>query len=114
MGRKTVGAKLAGWIRLARSNPEANLILDVDDDDVALSREFRALSLANRIRINRARPLHPARIQGVMRQALYRADGFTVASKAVAQRLGQVQQAVLTVPHPRSRVAGLTTTAATQ
>jgi glycosyltransferase involved in cell wall biosynthesis len=87
---------------LARAHPGSSLLLDIDDDDEQLSRAFISDSLWNRIRINRLRQLHPARIRATRRKALRRADGVTVASHAVSEQIGLSGVDELLIPHPRS------------
>jgi glycosyltransferase involved in cell wall biosynthesis len=81
-------------------------ILDVDDEDAALSTEFRARSITNRLRLHRGRMLHPRRIRAALREARSTAAGFTFATGVLAEAL-ELPTAVprLRVPHPRHREA---------
>lgn len=81
-------------------SPDAALILDLDDDDGALSSEFAEASFLNRLRLHPFRQLNPSRIAQTRKTALARADGITVASRAVAERLVPDREAVR-IPHPR-------------
>ena len=68
----------------------------------SFARSFINASLWNRVRLNRLRQFHPARIKATRREALALADGVTVASYAVWKqtRLGQAD--AVRIPHPRS------------
>jgi glycosyltransferase involved in cell wall biosynthesis len=95
--RESWGAATA----IARTVP-VDLVLDVDDEDGALSAEFRARSIGNRLRIHPGRMLHPRRIEATLRHAKSEASGFTYATEALAGALGLPTQAPrLRVPHPR-------------
>jgi glycosyltransferase involved in cell wall biosynthesis len=88
---------------IARARP-VDLVLDVDDEDAALSTEFRARSLSNRLRIHPGRMLHPSRIGATLRHARAEASGFTYATEALADALDLPTEAPrLRIPHPRHR-----------
>ncbi len=87
---------------LAEAHPGARLILDIDDDDEELSREFVNATLWNRVRVNRLRQLHPARVRATRKEALRMADGVTVASFAVGDQVGLNRAGESRVPHPRA------------
>jgi glycosyltransferase involved in cell wall biosynthesis len=85
--------------------PEARFILDVDDDDEGLSREFTAESPLNWVRLLRSparRQLLPGSIARTRRRALGDADAFTAASYAVAERCGLPEAETLRLVHSRS------------
>lgn len=82
-------------------NPGAKFILDLDDDDEALSREYAGASLLNRLRLHPFRQLNPSRIARTRETVLARADAVTVASRAVADRLVPGRE-VVRIPHPRA------------
>lgn len=89
----------------AGSRPGVGILLDIDDDDEALSRQFASLSLWNRLRLHRMRQLHPARIIATRDKAIPRADAITVSSYAIGEHFGPFNAAPFRVPHPRS-IAG--------
>jgi glycosyltransferase involved in cell wall biosynthesis len=81
-----------------------DLVLDVDDEDAALSTEYRARSIANRLRLHRGRMLHPRRIRATLREARSTASGFTYATAALADDLDLPTGVPrLRIPHPRHR-----------
>jgi len=91
---------------LSRALPETAMVLDLDDDDEALAAEFRTRSVGNRLRLNRLRGGHPARIRRAMEAAVPVADGLTYSSRALAETLDlPVNGPRLCVPHPRHRAA---------
>lgn len=91
--------------QLREAFPEASLILDVDDDDEALSREFIAGSPLNRLRLalsGTRRQLLPGRIDRTRRRLIEEADAFTVATRAVASSCEVPASETLRVIHPRT------------
>jgi hypothetical protein len=93
--------------------PTATLILDLDDDDEALSRRFRAESMLNRLRLHPFDQLHPRRIRRTLAAAVQRVDGVTYASEALRSQLGVAFTGpTLRVPHPRRRARRPATAAA--
>ena len=93
---------------LDRVNPEALVVLDLDDDDEALSREFANVSLKNKILLNRTRKLHPARIRRSQTEFAGIANGYTFSTLALADRyrsrLRLPMEPMVRVPHARQRV----------
>jgi glycosyltransferase involved in cell wall biosynthesis len=88
---------------IARRVP-VDVVLDVDDEDAALSMEFRARSLGNRLRVHPGRMLHPRQIGTTLRHARSAAAGFTYATEALAAALHlPTGPPRLRVPHPRHR-----------
>jgi glycosyltransferase involved in cell wall biosynthesis len=75
------------------------VVLDLDDHDEALSREFRERSLANRLRLHPLRMLHPNRVRQTRLAAVRAADALTCSSEALARAL------CLPASKPRLRVA---------
>jgi glycosyltransferase involved in cell wall biosynthesis len=87
---------------LLQRRRRAAIVLDLDDHDEALSREFRARSLGNRLRLHPLRMLHPARVRATRDAAVAAADGFTYSSDALARELAlPASRPRLRVPHPR-------------
>jgi glycosyltransferase involved in cell wall biosynthesis len=80
----------------------ARLVLDVDDDDAALSADFARSSSLNRLRMTRRPNLRPRAIRAALDQA--RAEGIpmTYSSDALAGALRLPAPPLgLRVPHPR-------------
>lgn len=75
----------------------ALVVADFDDDDVGLIDEYRAMSVANRLRLNAIRRTGRRRVRVAQARAVRVADAITVASNAVAATLGRP-------PHPRARI----------
>ncbi|HET9163819.1 MAG TPA: hypothetical protein VFN89_10310 [Solirubrobacterales bacterium] len=91
---------------LARKRPVVT-VLDLDDHDEALSREFRQRSLANRLRLHPLRMLHPSRVRQTRSAAVRAADAFTCSSDALARELClPASRPRLRVPHPRPAGGG--------
>lgn len=91
-------------LALKRTIPASVAVLDVDDADEALSRQFMAASIANRLRLHRLNPLNPLQIRRTLAVALGEADALTYASEAVKDTLGiDFSGPSLCVPHPRRR-----------
>ncbi len=91
-----------------RAFPEARFILDVDDDDEGLSREFLAETPLNWLRLIRSsarRQLLPGSIARTRRRALSEAAAFTAASHAVADRCDLPRSETLRLVHSRSIAA---------
>lgn len=83
----------------------ARFVLDVDDDDEGLSREFLAESPLNWLRLLRSparRQLLPRAVAHTRHRALAEADAFTAASHAVAGRCGLPEAKTLRLVHSRS------------
>jgi glycosyltransferase involved in cell wall biosynthesis len=90
----------AGAIK--RALPSVLAILDLDDADEALSRQFMAASPVNRLRLHPWSALHPRRIRNTLELALSEADGVTHATDALIGALGiEYRGPMLRVPHPR-------------
>jgi hypothetical protein len=86
--------------------PMSLTVLDLDDADEALSSQFRAASLANRLRLHPWSPLSPRRIRTTLARALGEADALTYASETLRSALGiAFEGPALRVPHPRRRAA---------
>jgi Glycosyl transferases group 1 len=86
--------------------PMSLTVLDLDDADEALSSQFRAASLANRLRLHPWSPLSPRRIRNTLARALGEADALTYASETLRSALGiAFDGPALRVPHPRRRAA---------
>jgi len=85
--------------------PMSLMILDVDDADEALSRQFRAASLMNRLRLHPWSPLNPRQIRDALASALAEVDAVTYASEALRSLPGiDFAGPMLRVPHPRRGV----------
>ena len=85
-------------------------VLDLDDADEALSSQFRAASLANRLRLHPWSPLNPRRIRNTLASALGEVDAVTYASEALRSALGiDFDGPMLRVPHPRRQVTSRST-----
>jgi hypothetical protein len=90
--------------KIASALPETKLVLDVDDADEALSRQFMSVSVANRLRIHPWNPLNPRRIKETLQNAATQIQGLTYASDAVRDLLKiNFNGPTLRVPHPRHR-----------
>jgi glycosyltransferase involved in cell wall biosynthesis len=80
----------------------ARLVLDVDDDDAALSEDFARSSLANRLRMARRPNLRPRAIRTALDQARSAGVPMTYSSEVLATALRLPEApAGLRVPHPR-------------
>jgi glycosyltransferase involved in cell wall biosynthesis len=93
--------------RIRELFPDASFILDVDDDDEALSREFLAASRLNFIRLSASherRQLLPRSIAKVRERVKAEADGFTAGTYTVARCCEIPQKQVLRIVHPRNVV----------
>lgn len=87
---------------IRRALPMSLTVLDLDDADEALSSQFRAASLANRLRLHPWSPLNPRRIRNTLASALGEVDAVTYASEALRSALGiDFDGPMLCVPHPR-------------
>jgi hypothetical protein len=87
---------------IRRVLPMSLTVLDLDDADEALSSQFRAASLANRLRLHPWSPLNPRRIRNTLASALDEADAVTYASETLRGALGiDFDGPTLRVPHPR-------------
>ncbi len=90
---------------IRRALPMSLTVLDLDDADEALSSQFRATSLANRLRLHPWSPLNPRRIRNTLASALGEVDAVTYASEALRGALGiDFDGPALRVPHPRRQV----------
>lgn len=94
---------------LLDANLEAHLILDVDDDDEALTREFlasnRPLGGLRLFRTRQHRQLLPRAISHARSWFLSEAAAFSTSSYTLARRCGLPESKTFRVIHPRSRVA---------
>ena len=91
---------------IRRALPMSLTVLDLDDADEALSSQFRAASLANRLRLHPWNPLNPRRIRNTLASALGEVDAVTYASEALRSALGiDFGGPTLRVPHPRRQVS---------
>jgi hypothetical protein len=80
----------------------ARLVLDVDDDDAALSADFARSSLLNRLRMMRRPNLHPAAIRAGLDELRAEGVAVTYSSDALAGALELPPSPDgLRVPHPR-------------
>ncbi|HTA98377.1 MAG TPA: glycosyltransferase [Solirubrobacteraceae bacterium] len=87
---------------IGRALPMSLTVLDLDDADEALSSQFRAASLANRLRLHPWSPLNPRRIRNTLASALGEVEAVTYASEALRSALGvDFDGPALCVPHPR-------------
>jgi Glycosyl transferases group 1 len=99
---------------IGRALPMSLTVLDLDDADEALSSQFRAASLANRLRLHPWSPLSPRRIRNTLASALDEADAVTYASEALRRALGiDFDGPTLRVPHPRHQVTSSSTSSRT-
>ncbi len=88
--------------RLLRRSVGALMVLDVDDDDAALSADFAAASIVNRIRLLRKPNLRSGRIRTELAGALVDGTPMTYSSAALAEALRLPgAPSGLRVPHPR-------------
>jgi hypothetical protein len=95
---------------IGRALPMSLTVLDLDDADEALSNQFRAASLANRLRLHPWNPLHPRRIRNTLASALGEVDAVTYASEALRSALGiDFDGPTLCVPHPRRQATSMST-----
>ncbi len=95
---------------IRRALPMSLTVLDLDDADEALSKQFRAASLANRLRLHPWSPLNPRRIRNTFASALGEVDAVTYASEALRSTLGiDFDGPALCVPHPRRRATSSST-----
>jgi hypothetical protein len=87
---------------IKRALPTSLMVLDVDDADEALSRQFRAASLMNRLRLHAWSPLSPRQIRDTLTSALREVNAVTYASEALRSVPGiDFDGPMLRVPHPR-------------
>jgi glycosyltransferase involved in cell wall biosynthesis len=101
-------ASLGRW---AQKHPGATLVVDFDDDDVALAEEFRALSLRNRAILHGLRRTGVGRVRRSQRRLAQTADAITFSSNALEERLcfpGSVRRA--RVVHARRAVSAASST----
>ena len=107
-GVKPISASWCPALQVAAALPATRLILDIDDADEALSRQFMSASLGNRLRLHPWHPLTPTSIRRTLARASRQAHGLTYASEAVRDLLDlQSRGPLLRVPHPRHRVSAL-------
>lgn len=93
---------------IKRVLPPVSAILDIDDADEALSRQFMAASPANRLRLHPWSPLHPRCIRNTLERALSEADGVTYATDALKEELAiDYGGPMLRLVHPRRLAVGL-------
>lgn len=91
--------------KVVRAVPGARVIVDFDDDDEALAREFAARSVRNRLRLHLANPLAPSRIRRSRQQAERLMHGFSYATNTLRDTLDlPAEVPSLWLPHVR-RVA---------
>jgi glycosyl transferase family 1 len=95
---------------IGRALPMSLTVLDLDDADEALSSQFRAASLANRLRLHPWNPLNPRRIRNTLASALGEVDAVTYASEALRSALEiDFDGPTLRVPHPRRQATSRST-----
>lgn len=79
------------------------IVLDLDDDDVELSRGFRQTALLNRFKVFPGRRNHPARISHAQTRIARRADAFTYSSSHLRSHFAPDWEPAIVVPHVRSQ-----------
>jgi Glycosyl transferases group 1 len=95
---------------IRRALPMSLSVLDLDDADEALSSQFRAASLANRLRLHPWSPLNPRKIRNTLASALGEVDAVTYASEALRSALEiDFDGLTLCVPHPRRQATSRST-----
>lgn len=100
---------------IRRALPMSLTVLDLDDADEALSSQFRAASIANRLRLHPWNPLNPRRIRHTLASALGEVEAVTYASEALRSALGiDFDGPTLCVPHPRRQATSRSTSPRTQ
>ncbi len=95
---------------IRRALPMSLTVLDLDDADEVLSRQFRAASLTNHLRLHPWNPLNPRKIRNTLACALGEVDAVTYASEALRSALGiDFDGPTLCVPHPRRQATSRST-----
>lgn len=87
------------WL-LRLLNESVGVVVDFDDDDQSLIREFLAARPANRLRLNALRPGSLQRVRNSQAHAKTMASAVTVSSSTLANAL-QLGDAYVRVPHAR-------------
>jgi hypothetical protein len=95
---------------MRRLGPDVRLIVDIDDADADLSREFLSGSVLARFALARRMYLYPSLIERTQKALLRRAVGITVSSHALAKylHLDDAGLAVWRLPHPRLELPAAT------
>jgi hypothetical protein len=90
--------------RLLEAHPDAHLVVDVDDDDAGLTREFLAGRRLGRLRLfrtKRHRQLLPGAIAEYRSRALEEAAAFSTSSHTLARHYGLPSARTFRMIHPR-------------
>jgi hypothetical protein len=90
-----------------RQNSDVRIVVDFDDDDYSLLKEYRKQNWRHRLVLHRAHRLHPKRIRRSQLSSLKNADGATFSSWTLADimRTQGISSAAITtarVPHTRT------------
>lgn len=88
--------------QIRREWPNLLIIFDMDDDDAALSTEFRNRALLNRVKLNRFRRLHPKSVQTAQQLVSSAADLRTFSNPALANRYADQGPPFTVIPHVRA------------
>jgi|GEM_PF-2490714 len=113
---KTVGRRTVFWLakgispvdRLARyisrTDPDALILLDLDDDDAGLAETFTRQSLLNRVKLNPLRRGSAPRVRKAQARIARVAQGFTFSSNSLASVYPKTFQPNARVPHVREDI----------
>ena len=86
---------------VAEHDPQAIILLDLDDDDAGLAESFANRSLTNRLRLHPWRRSNPRRIRSSQLAIAESADGFTFSSHALATVYPRSFEPAGRIPHVR-------------
>lgn len=86
---------------VSSTNPSVVIILDIDDDDRSLAKEFVATSLSNAVRLNPFRRGNAIRIESAQENIRSDAHGFTFSTHALAESNYKSYRPYIRVPHVR-------------
>lgn len=94
---------------IARKNPDALILLDLDDDDAGLAEAFVRRSLLNRAKLHWFRRGHARRVRQSQWHISRLADAFTFSTHSLAEAFPPSFRPKARVPHVRRDLPRLTT-----